>query len=37
MCWTSEEFPIMNIATEDIICYKVFNKNNIIWKRRKKQ
>ena len=35
MCWTSKEFPIMNIATEDIICYKVFNKNNIIWERIK--
>ena len=35
MCWFSHELPIKNIATEDIICYKVFNKNNIIWERIK--
>ena len=35
MCWSSHELPIKNIATEDIICYKVFNKNNIIWERIK--
>lgn len=35
MCWSSNTIPIKNIATKNIICYKIFYKDDIIWKRRK--
>ena len=31
MCWVSKTKPIKNIAEKDIICYKVFHFNNIIF------
>ena len=31
MSWTSYNIPIKKIATEDITCYKVFHKMDIIW------
>ena len=31
MCWVSRTKPIKNIAEKDIICYKVFHFNNIIF------
>ena len=31
MCWQSNSFPERHIATEDIICYKVFSKKDIVW------
>lgn len=33
MCWSSHGLPYRNIVNKDIICYKIFNKNNIIWER----
>lgn len=36
MCWTSYIKPIRFIAHEDIKCYKVFSKTNIVWSSSKK-
>ena len=33
MCWVSRTKPIKNIAEKDIICYKVFYINDIIYKQ----
>ena len=33
--WTSDKIPVKNIATNNIICYKVFFKKDIIRKKRK--
>lgn len=35
MCWISDKYPTKNIATKNIICYKVFNEYDIILKERK--
>ena len=35
MCWVSEKFPTRNIADNVITCYKVFNKEDIIWSKIK--
>ena len=35
MCWTSYIKPIRFIAHEDIKCYTVFNKTNIVWNNSK--
>lgn len=36
MCWTSYSIPVRHIAQEDIKCYKVFDKLNIVWDDSKK-
>ena len=33
MCWVSRTKPIKNIAEKDIICYKVFHIQNIIFEQ----
>ena len=33
MCWVSKTIPIKNIAEKDIICYKVFHIQNIIFEQ----
>ena len=33
MCWISKTIPIKNIAEKDIICYKVFHIQNIIFEQ----
>ena len=33
MCWVSRTIPIKNIAEKDIICYKVFHIQNIIFEQ----
>ena len=33
MCWVSKTKPIKNIAEKDIICYKVFHIQNIIFEQ----
>ena len=33
MCWISDTEPIKKIAKKDIICYKVFHINDIIYKQ----
>ena len=33
MCWVSKTKPIKNIAEKDIICYKVFHFENIIFEQ----
>ena len=35
MCWKSDKIPVKHIATDNIICYKVFSKLDIIWKIKK--
>lgn len=35
MGWISYNIPIKKIATEDITCYKVFHKMDIIWRVEK--
>ena len=35
MCWTSDKIPTRNIATEDIVCFKVFDKQDVVFKTRK--
>lgn len=37
MCWVSKTKPIKNIAEKDIICYKVFHIQNIIFDKSKIQ
>ena len=37
MCWVSKTMPIKNIAEKDIICYKVFHIQNIIFDKWKIQ
>ena len=37
MCWVSKTKPIKNIAEKDIICYKVFHIQNIIFDKWKIQ
>ena len=37
MCWVSKTIPIKNIAEKDIICYKVFHIQNIIFDKWKIQ
>lgn len=37
MCWVSKTIPIKNIAEKDIICYKVFHIQNIIFDKSKIQ
>lgn len=31
MCWQSNKFPKRHIANEDITCYKIFSKRDIVW------
>lgn len=31
MCWISFKLPIPKIATEDIVCYKIFRCRKIKW------
>ena len=33
MCWINKTIPIKNIAEKDIICYKVFHIQNIIFEQ----
>ena len=33
MCWVSKTIPIKNIAEKDIICYKIFHIQNIIFEQ----
>ena len=33
MCWINKTIPIKNIAETDIICYKVFHIQNIIFEQ----
>ena len=33
MCWVSKTIAIKNIAEKDIICYKVFHIQNIIFEQ----
>lgn len=33
MCWVSKTKPIKNIAEKDIICYKLFHFENIIFEQ----
>ena len=35
MCWRSYNTPIKKTTTEDITCYKVFESDSIVWKKRK--
>ena len=35
MCWTSYTTPVKQIADDDIVCYKIFNKENIKWYKNK--
>lgn len=35
MCWASDEHPISRMADKDITCYKVFNKEDVIWSKIK--
>ena len=35
MGWTSYNTPVKRTATEDITCYKVFHKMDIIWRVEK--
>lgn len=35
MCWASDEHPISCMADKDITCYKVFNKEDVIWSKIK--
>lgn len=35
MCWTSYNTPVKQIADENILCYKVFHKTDIIWRVEK--
>ena len=37
MCWVSKTIPIKNIAEKDIICYKIFHIQNIIFDKWKIQ
>ena len=35
MCWTSYTTPVKQIADDDIVCYKIFDKLNIRWDKNK--
>ena len=35
MCWETNKIPIRNIATKNIICYKIFHKNDVIFSNKK--
>ena len=35
MCWNSDKIPTRNIATKDIVCFKVFNERDVVFKTRK--
>ena len=35
MCWTSYTTPVKQIADDDIVCYKIFDKLDIRWDKNK--
>ena len=35
MCWTSDKIPTRNIATKDIVCFKVFDEQDVVFKTKK--